>query len=248
MGGRGTDVAREASAIVLLDDDFVSIVKTIRLGRRIYDNLRKATGFIMAVHVPVAGLVLAPLAFGLPMLLGPVHIAFLEMIVDPVCTLVFEAEREEDDVMNRPPRDPEEPLASRRMIFWGLFQGSVVLATVGALFGFALRAGMAVDEVRALVFFALCVSLVALILVNRSFGRSWLAGLLRPNLALAGVLTLVAAILAMTLLWPFERNLFRFGPLHLSDFAAALGAGAFVFLALEGVKHALPLVGKAKTA
>ena len=102
MGGRGTDVAREASAIVLLDDDFGSIVKAIRLGRRIYDNLRKAMSFIFAVHVPIAGLALLPLVFGLPLLFGPIHIAFLEMVIDPVCSLVFEAETEEDDVMRRP--------------------------------------------------------------------------------------------------------------------------------------------------
>ena len=104
MGGRGTDVAREASSLVLLDDDFGSIVTAIRLGRRIYDNLRKAMGFIFAVHVPIAGLALLPLLLGLPILFGPVHIAFLEMVIDPVCSLVFEAEREEDDVMRRPPR------------------------------------------------------------------------------------------------------------------------------------------------
>ncbi len=114
MGGRGTDVAREASSIVLLDDDFGSIVTSIRLGRRIYDNLRKAMGFIFAVHVPIAGLALLPLLFGLPIVLGPIHIAFLEMVIDPVCSLVFEAETEEDDVMRRPPRSPDQPLFSRR--------------------------------------------------------------------------------------------------------------------------------------
>src|SRR3954451_6901966 len=95
MGGRGTDVAREASSIVLLDYDFGSIVKAVRLGRRIYDNLRKAMGFIFSVHVPIAGLALLPLLTGMPLLFGPVHIAFLEMIIDPVCSLVFEAETEE---------------------------------------------------------------------------------------------------------------------------------------------------------
>ena len=104
MGGRGTDVAREASSIVLLDDDFGSIVKAVQLGRRIYDNLRKAMGFIFAVHVPIAGLALLPLVFGLPILFGPMHIAFLEMVIDPVCSLVFEAETDEDDVMRRSPR------------------------------------------------------------------------------------------------------------------------------------------------
>ena len=124
MGGRGTDVAREASSIVLLDDDFGSIVKAVRLGRRIYDNLRKAMGFIFAVHVPIAGLALLPLLFGLPILFGPMHIAFLEMVIDPVCSLVFEAETEEDDVMRRPPRAPDEPLFSGALIGWSLLQGA----------------------------------------------------------------------------------------------------------------------------
>ena len=125
MGGRGTDVAREASSIVLLDDDFSSIVKAIRLGRRIYDNLRKAMGFIFAVHVPIAGLALLPLIFGLPILFGPIHIAFLEMVIDPVCSLVFEAETDEDDIMRRSPRAPEQPLFSWPLIGWSLLQGTL---------------------------------------------------------------------------------------------------------------------------
>jgi Ca2+-transporting ATPase len=116
MGGRGTDVAREAYSIVLLDDDFGSMVKSVRLSRRIYDNIRKAMGFIFAVHVPIAGLALLPVLFGLPILFGPMHIAFLEMEIDPVCSLVFEAETEEDDVMRRPPRAPGEPLFSGPLI------------------------------------------------------------------------------------------------------------------------------------
>ena len=114
MGGRGTDVAREASSIVLLDDDFGSIVTTVRLGRRIYDNLRKAMSFILAVHVPIAGLALIPLAFGMPLLFGPVHIAFLQLGIDPVCSLVFEAETEEDGVMDRPPARWPRPCFPRR--------------------------------------------------------------------------------------------------------------------------------------
>ena len=143
MGGRGTDVAREASAIVLLDDDFGSIVKAIRLGRRIYDNLRKAMSFIFAVHVPIAGLALLPLVFGLPILFGPIHIAFLEMVIDPVCSLVFEAETEEDDVMRRPPRAPDEPLFSRALIAWSLLQGTLAFALVAAIYVMALRTGHA---------------------------------------------------------------------------------------------------------
>jgi P-type Ca2+ transporter type 2C len=120
MGGRGTDVAREASSLVLIDDDFGSIVKAVGLGRRIYDNIRKAMAFIFAVHVPIAGLALLPLAFGLPIIFGPIHVAFLEMIIDPVCSLVFEAEAEEENVMRRPPRAPGQALFSGSLIAWSL--------------------------------------------------------------------------------------------------------------------------------
>ena len=132
MGGRGTDVAREASSIVLLDDDFGSIVTAIRLGRRIYDNVRKAMGFIFAVHVPIAGFALLPLVLGLPIIFGPIHIAFLEMVIDPVCSLVFEAETDEEDVMRRKPRAPDEPLFSWPLIGWSVLQGGLAFGLVGA--------------------------------------------------------------------------------------------------------------------
>jgi Ca2+-transporting ATPase len=236
MGGRGTDVAREAASIVLLDDDFGSIVTTIRLGRRIYDNLRKAMSFIFAVHVPIAGLALLPLLFGLPILLGPMHIAFLEMVIDPVCSLVFEAESEEDDVMSRRPRDPAEPMFSGAMIAWSLLQGMFAFGLVAAIFIIALAQGMPVDEVRALTFFALVTAIVALILVNRSAGASLLKAIRRPNRALAIVLPLVALMLAATLLIPFVSHLFRFGPLHGEDLLVTLGAGVVVLVVLELVK------------
>ena len=148
MGGRGTDVAREASAIVLLDDDFGSIVKTIRLGRRIYDNLRKAIEYIVAVHIPIAGLALLPLLLGMPLILTPIHIAFLEMIIDPACSMVFEAEGEEANVMRRPPRDPKSPLLLRRRILWALLQGLIALAILAGVLISASRMGMAEPDLR----------------------------------------------------------------------------------------------------
>ena len=236
MGGRGTDVAREASSIVLLDDDFGSIVTSVRLGRRIYDNLRKAMGFIFAVHVPIAGLALLPLLFGFPILFGPMHIAFLEMVIDPVCSLVFEAETEEDDVMRRPPRAPDEPLFSGALIVWSLLQGAFAFVLVAAIFVVASRRGMPEAEVRALTFFSLVLTIVGLIFVNRSFSASLVTALRRPNPALAWVLIAVTAMLSLTLLWPFASGLFRFGPLHADDLSLTLGAGFLVLAALELLK------------
>ena len=236
MGGRGTDVAREASAIVLLDDDFGSVVKAIRLGRRIYDNLRKAMAFIFAVHVPIAGLALLPLILGMPLIFTPIHIAFLEMVIDPVCSLVFEAETEEDDVMRRPPRPPNEPLFSWRLLVWSVLQGALALALVATIYVIAFRRGMPENEARALAFFSLVTAIMALILVNRSFSASVLTAFRRPNRVLWIVLAGVVSILALTLTWPIASALFRFGPLHADDLVLTLGAGAAVMVILEIAK------------
>ena len=233
MGGRGTDVAREAAAIVLLDDDFGSIVKAIRLGRRIYDNLRKAMSFILAVHVPIAGLALLPLLTGLPLLLGPVHIAFLEMIIDPVCSLVFEAEAEERDIMQRPPRAPEESLLPQPLVLWGVLQGVLALLLTGGILLMANRLGMPENEIRALVFFSLVFVIVSLIFVNRSFSSSLREAFTRPNRTLLVVVAFVVAVLALSLTWPTAAALFRFGPLHGDDLAVTVGAALASLVILE---------------
>lgn len=240
MGGRGTDVAREAASIVLLDDDFGSIVTTVRLGRRIYDNLRKAMSFIMAVHVPIAGLALMPLLFGMPILFGPVHIAFLEMVIDPVCSLVFEAESEEDGVMKRPPRPPAEPLFSTPTILWGLVQGLLVLGVTAAIFFLSPAFGLAIDQVRALTFIALVFCIFALILVDRSLSSSLLAAFRRPNRALAVVVPVVACLLAAVLYWHPARDLFGFGTLAPALLAVPPLSGIATLLVLEALKPIWP--------
>jgi len=233
MGGRGTDVAREASSLVLLDDDFGSIVAAVRLGRRVFDNLRKSTGFIIAIHVPIAGLALLPLIFGLPILLWPIHIAFLEMVIDPVCTLVFEAETEEDGVMQRPPRDPAAPLFSASLLGWSVLQGGVVLALTAAIFLMTLDRGMPEAEVRSLTFFALVLCIIGLIFVNLSFSASLLTAFRRRNAALRWVLLMVTAMLGVTLVLPFAQRMFRFGPLHPDDLAVTVMAGLATIIILE---------------
>lgn len=233
MGGRGTDVAREASSIVLLDDDFGSIVKTIRLGRRIYDNLRKAAGFIFAVHVPIAGLALLPLVLGMPIVLGPVHIAFLEMVIDPVCSLVFEAEDEEQDLMRRPPRPPLQPLFTPLLVAWSLLQGGLAFAAVGGVFLSGYWQGLPEGDVRALAFFSLVAVIVSLIFVNRSFSSSIVEAMVRQNRTLGLVLLAVAGMLALVTGWVPARQLFGFGDLHLHDIGLTLAAGLVVLVCLE---------------
>src|SRR5271157_1931503 len=162
MGGRGTDVAREAASLVLLDDDFSSIVQAVRMGRRVYDNLRKAMAYILAIHVPIAGLSVLPLVLGWPLLFSPVHIVFLELVIDPVCSIVFEAEQEEEGVMRRPPRDSQAPLFSPWLLGWSLLQGATVLLVVGTMLMVALHRKMPPEEARALSFVTLVTANFAL--------------------------------------------------------------------------------------
>lgn len=236
MGGRGTDVAREAAAIVLLDDDFGSVVRAVRLGRRIYDNIHKATGFIFAVHVPIAGLAILPFVVGLPVLFGPIHIALIEMIIDPVCALVFEAEPEESDVMSRQPRPADERLFGWRSIGRSVSQGGMAFAMSGTAFVLTSRAGVAENEVRAITFFALIAAILALIFANRSFGRSIMGAFHRSNMMLRYVLIGVAALVVTILLVPGLRAILKFDPIHLKDFTLILGATAALLMGLEQVK------------
>jgi magnesium-transporting ATPase (P-type) len=137
--GRGTDVAREASALVLLDDDYSSIVAAIRLGRRIFENIRKAMAYVLSVHVPIAGAALVPALVGWPLVLLPVHIVLLELVIDPACSIAFEAEPEDPDLMRRPPRDPKEPLLPARIVVRALLDGILALIVVLGLVAFSVR-------------------------------------------------------------------------------------------------------------
>jgi len=236
MGGRGTDVAREASALVLLDDDFSSIVLAVKLGRRIFDNLKKAMAYILAIHVPIAGMTLLPVLFKWPLVLLPVHIVFLELIIDPACSIVFEAEPEEKDVMNRPPRKPQEPLFGRRTIVLSLLQGMMVLAIVLCVFSIAIYRGQGEIEARALTFTTLIVANLSLILTNRSWSRTILATLRSPNGALRWVLGGTLVLLGLVLYVPFLQEVFHFATLHPNDLLICLFAGVFSILWFEGLK------------
>ena len=236
MGGRGTDVAREAAAIVLLDDDFSSMVKTVRLGRRIYDNLRKAMGYILAVHVPIGGIAIIPLLFGGPLILTPVHIAFLEMVIDPVCSVVFEAEGEEANIMRRRPRDPKSPLFSRALVVWSLVQGAFALFVVSGIYAIAMLRGMSEPEVRALTFVSLVITNAALIFSNRSFSTSLVAALRARNVALWLLLGVATCLMGLILAFPLSREIFRFGPLHADDLGLCFAAGLATLVVLELLK------------
>ena len=240
MGGHGTDVAREAAAIVVLDDDFGAIPTAMRQGWRIHDNLQKAIGFIVAVHVPIAGLALLPLLAGLPMRLGPVDIALLEMIIDPVSALAFGAEDAEADVMRRPPRWPAAPLFAPGRAAWSALQGAVVPMLIA---GFTLalwQADLPEMQLRSASFVAPCAGVLGLVLVNRRFGATATALVGGANRVLLMVIGFVLAILLATQSIPSLAPLLKFAPIGAGLAMAILGGALVAIAMLQGLKRLWP--------
>jgi Ca2+-transporting ATPase len=228
MGEKGTDVAREASSLVLMDDNFASIVGAIRMGRKIFDNLQKALGYIFAIHVPIAGLSLIPVLFAdLPLILWPVHIVFLELIIDPACTMIFEAEKEEKNVMSRPPKDINEPFFGAKKIFFSCLQGIGIIIICLLVYFIGLKMGYSEKSVRTLTFVTLIVSNIAVIQSN----RSWTSGIFKilstPNKAVAWIVGGAIIFLILILNIPFLLDLFLFEKIGFVEFMVCAGAGLF---------------------
>jgi Ca2+-transporting ATPase len=211
MGKRGTDVARESADLVLLDDMFSSIVAAVRLGRRIFDNLQKTLSFIIAAHVPIVALSFLPVMFGWPVLLMPVHILILELIIDPSCSLVFEAEQEEQNIMQRLPRSMHSSIFQAKVLWRGFWQGSIIFLMVLAIYWFTIQHGIANDEARAITFTAIVVGNLGFIFLNRSLSGNLQQALKASNPIYWWVNggTLIAMILILSI--ANLRQLFYFG-------------------------------------
>ena len=226
MGKRGSDVAREAASLVLLEDDFTSMVEAVKLGRRIFDNIQKAMCYIVAVHVPTAGMALLPLLFGWPLVLYPVHIVFLEFVIDPACSIAFEAEPAEQDVMRRPPR----PVASRLFDGWmvaaSVMQGLGILVAVTLLYAMVLANGTPEPQARAMAFATIVLGNVGLILSNRSRQATLAKTLRRPNVALWWVIGGALLGLGLALYVQPMREIFRFEPLNAYQLLVSIAAAA----------------------
>ncbi|KAF5078607.1 Calcium-transporting ATPase 1 [anaerobic digester metagenome] len=236
MGGRGTDVARESSSLVLLEDDFSSIVAAVKMGRRIFDNLKKATAYILSVHIPIIGMSLIPVIFQLPLVLLPVHIVFLELIIDPACSIVFEAEPAEEGIMKKPPRSMTEPLFDRRTIGLSIMQGLSVLLIVLSVFVIALYTGMGELNARTLSFTTLIIANIGLIFTNLSWSGTIITTIRSPNSALWWIVGGAVLFLCLVLCFEPLRNLFSFSVLHPKDVFICLTAGLISVLWFEGLK------------
>lgn len=247
MGERGTDVAREAASIVLLDDNFVTVVRAIRQGRVIYDNIVRAIRYVLAVHVPITGLAILPLLFGGPLMLLPLHVVFLELIIDPASTLVFEREPAAADVMQRPPRSPSRRLLDARTLFGSIGQGLTVFAAVAAIYALGRASEVSVPQLAALSFTALVIGNLGLIVVNRAGAehRRWW----RQSNPAFWIVTL-SALSLLFLVTRFEGpgHPFRFAPPPLDLSLVALLLPLLVLGLVEGWRGMRARRGKAGDA
>lgn len=233
MGNRGTDVAREAAGLVLLRDDFASLVATVRLGRRIYDNLRRAMSYVLAVHLPIVGMTMLPIMLGGPLLLMPAHIMFLELIIGPACSIFFEAEAEEKNIMQRPPRASTETLFGGRQLALSLVQGGIAFCVAATVFLWGGVAGYDEDTVRALVFTSMVAGNIALVFGNRTKNASNL----EKNPTLRWILLGTGGALALVLSVPLLRDLFHFAGSLPPMLFTGLFAAASVYLLVMAAKR-----------
>jgi Ca2+-transporting ATPase len=223
MGLRGTDVAREASDLILLDDQFASIIGGIALGRRIFANLRRAMTYITAVHIPVAGLALLPLALGLPPMFYPMHLVLLELLFDPLCSIVFEGEPSEIDAMARPPRSTDEPLFGIRQIGLAVVQGVVLLASVLIYYSWLQQPQIGDQMARASAFIALVSGQLALAVANGSTAGRLFS---RERLAFWMIVAVAVILLSVSLSSPFLLHLLRFSAPTTTSLLVSASIGA----------------------
>lgn len=238
MGNKGTDVAREASSLVLLDDNFASIVSAIRSGRRIFDNLQKAMAYIIAIHIPIIGLTLMPAFFpGLPLLLMPLHIVFMELIIDPVCSVAFESEQEEKNIMKRAPRNPKEQFFGGKKIILSVLQGLMLLVMVIAVYFLSIREGHSEGEVRAIAFSSLIIGNIFLILTNLSKTRSFISVITERNVAVMLILSAAIVMLLLIISIPSLQHIFNFGFPGYKHFVSSVSGATIILLILEAIKY-----------
>ncbi|MFA5109570.1 MAG: cation-translocating P-type ATPase [Patescibacteria group bacterium] len=236
MGAHGTDVARESADIVLLDDNFASLVSGVKEGRRIFDNLQRAVVYLVAVHIPIAALSLLPIILGWPLLFFPVHIMFLELIVDPVCSIVFEAESGSHDLMKRPPRNSKKSILNRSNLLISLIQGASILLFVFLVYYFGINFGWEEETVRAVTFATLISANIFLILVNRSWSENLFKSLFKKNQFLWPIVAFTVIFLLFSIYNPFLRGIFSFSALSLDKWTWLLVFSLFPALIFDLIK------------
>lgn len=236
MGERGTDVARESADLVLLDDDFTSIVSAIELGRRIYDNLQKAVSYIFSIHIPIAGIALLPTILGFPPVLFPIHIAFLELIIDPACSTIYEAEKEEDNIMKRKPRNISQALFGKKDIFIGFLEGITLLSIIILVYVISINLGKDENSARTLAFTTMVTTNLVLIFANLSKDSIFKKIHIHRNKAFYVIATITMMFVLGMMTVPFMRDLFYFSQVQSTDILVITTMTLVCFVLLELLK------------
>ncbi len=219
MGARGTDVARESASLVLLDDDFGSIVHAISAGRVVYKNLKGALTYLITVHIPIAAMSVIPVFFNLPLILLPAHIAFLHLIIEPTSSIAFEASELHSLVMREKPRAKDQSLFDRNMWLPSLIKGIGIMSVLLAIYLYTIQKNLNEGEIRACVFTALIASNIYLVISANGFSK-----LLKNKLSLSlGLGSLLLLLLVIFI--PSVHSIFMFSSISLSKFVGCFLLG-----------------------
>ncbi len=238
MGKRGTEVAREAASLVLLDDNFASIVAAIRQGRKIYDNLEKAMGYILAIHIPIIGLTLLPVLYtSIPFILMPLHIISLELVIDPVSSIAFETEAEEKNIMNRRPRNVKSRFFGTNKILVSLSKGCCIFIAILFVLFIGRQNNLNDQAIRATCYAALVLGNTTLILTSLSKTRPFYALLKNKNWAAIGILFLSIILLYSAVNYSTLQSLFKFQSPGIQGFYPVFTASIFLFIIFEFLKY-----------
>ena len=219
MGGKGTEIAREAASLILTDDDLGKVTEAIRQGRKIYHNLKKAVRYIISIHVPIIITASVPLLLNwkLPNIFTPIHVIFLELIMGPTCSVFFENEPVESGIMNKAPRSRSSSIFTWKELMVSLLQGLVIASGILILYHFFMQRDYSISYVRTIVFITLIVSNVFLTFVNRSFDENIFKTIQYKNNLTRYILIASAIFLGCIAFIPFVRDLFQLSllsPIH----------------------------------
>ncbi len=226
MGKRGTEVAKEASDMIILDDSFTTIVDTVRDGRRIFTNIRKAMIYILIIHIPIVALALFSPMFNLPQILLPMHIMLLELIIDPTCSIIFELEPEEANVMKQPPRSPKEPLLTEKMVKMTLLLGTTLFLAAFLPFHYLVDNGFSVSYARSFSLVVLLIGNMILVLVSSSGSKPIIKELIQNKNKIRTIVNIVSMVTLLLVIYnSFLQTLFQTSPLELQTFTIAVIVG-----------------------
>ncbi|MGF1925030.1 MAG: cation transporting ATPase C-terminal domain-containing protein, partial [Bacteroidia bacterium] len=238
MGKKGTEIAKQAASLILLEDDLSKMVEAVAMGRKIYKNLKKAVQYIISIHIPIIMTVFLPLALGwiYPTIFSPIHVIFLELIMGPTCSIIYENEPMEKNAMQQKPRKLAETFFNSKELLISVIQGLMITAAILITYRHAVNLGLSESAVRTMVFTVLIVANIFLTLVNRSFDAYFFETLRYKN-KLVGLIIGVTILLTTTMLYlPPVTKFFQLEAIGFAHLAYCVIAGFLAVFWIEVLK------------